>query len=114
MRIFIPVHTAGLYLCSGVSALLPPYCLINWAKSMLSTQISHRQPWNRRRGHPWRSSRIDCPTAGEAVKFAVRGTGLPDSSRATDGWKFWHTVDPATGKLAMLRETRRKAALETK
>jgi hypothetical protein len=36
-------------------------------------------------------------TTGEAVKFAVRGPGLPDSSRATDGWKFWHTVDPATG-----------------
>ena len=53
-------------------------------------------------------------TAGEAVKFAVRGTGLPDSSRATDGWKFWHTVDPTTGRLVTLREIRRKAALEIK
>ena len=48
--------------------------------------------------------------AGEAVKVAARGTNLPQSVLATDGWAFWKARDPDTGDLVPLKELRRRLA----
>ena len=44
------------------------------------------------RGRPYRS----LSTAGEAVKVAIRGDGLPISLLSTNGWVFWSANDRAT------------------
>jgi hypothetical protein len=48
--------------------------------------------------------------AGEAVKIASRGPGIPQSIAATDGWDFWSARDATDGDTVKLKEIRRRAA----
>jgi hypothetical protein len=50
--------------------------------------------------------------AGEAVKVAIAGPDLPQTTRATDGRAFWRATDPVRGDVVSLREIRRRAATE--
>lgn len=49
-------------------------------------------------------------SAGAAVKQAVRGTDIPESVRATDGWGFWRATDARTGNTATLKVIRQRVA----
>ncbi|MGV9805321.1 restriction system modified-DNA reader domain-containing protein [Micromonospora chersina] len=46
--------------------------------------------------------------AGEAVKIFVHGPSVSASTKATDGWDFWHTEDARTGEVVSLKEIRRR------
>jgi hypothetical protein len=48
--------------------------------------------------------------AGEAVKIASRGPGIPQSVAATDGWDFWSAQDAIERDTVKLKEIRRRAA----
>jgi hypothetical protein len=51
-------------------------------------------------------------SAGIAVKQVIRGPGIPDSIRATDGWAFWRATDAKAGDTTTLKVIRQRAAAD--
>jgi Restriction Enzyme Adenine Methylase Associated len=51
-------------------------------------------------------------SAGIAVKEAIRGPGIPDSVRATDGWAFWRATDAKASDTTTLKVIRQRAAAD--
>jgi hypothetical protein len=57
----------------------------------------------------YRSQVYGSPSAaGAAVKVAVHGPNVSESTKATDGMDFWHTADALTGDVVSLKEIRRR------